>query len=281
MNPESGRIAGPQASRRPKGRAVMMPHSRKVVLFLPPYSGKILTAPLGLLSLAGSLRQAGFEPRIIDGALDRDYRRRILEEIEDCLCFGVSLLTGPMILDAIEVSRMVKRARPDLTIIFGGWHPSLESGQTLREDFVDAVVRHQGEATLVEILLRLESGKSLDLVSGCWFKRQGRIIQNPDRPAVPISELPAPAYDLIDFDAYERATGVPSENCPTRRVSAAPTPATTARTWSFTTGASMPTTPHAWLAEHDRTGIPVPPNGYFSLRFQFPRRRASRRSRSP
>jgi anaerobic magnesium-protoporphyrin IX monomethyl ester cyclase len=185
----------------------MMPHSRKVVLFLPPYSGKILTAPLGLLSLAGSLRQAGFEPRMIDGALDRDYRRRILEEIEDCLCFGVSLLTGPMILDAIEVSRMVKRARPDLTIIFGGWHPSLESGQTLKEDFVDVVVRHQGEATLVEILLRLESGKPLDLVSGCWFKRNGRIIQNPDRPAVPISELPAPAYDLIDFDAYERATG--------------------------------------------------------------------------
>jgi len=184
-----------------------MRRSRKVVLFLPPYSGKILGAPLGLLSLAGSLRQAGFEPRIVDGALEPNYRARILKETEDCLCFGVSLLTGPMILDAIEVSRMVKRACPDLPVIFGGWHPSLESGQTLREDFVDVVVRHQGEATLVETLLRLESGKSLDMVSGCWFKRKGRIIRNPDRPASPLSELPAPAYDLIDFDAYERATG--------------------------------------------------------------------------
>jgi len=184
----------------------MLP-SRKVVLFLPPYSGKILGAPLGLLSLAGSIRQAGFEPRIIDGALDPDYRRRIAEEIQDCVCFGVSLLTGPMILDAIEVSRMVKRARPDLPVVFGGWHPSLESGQTLREDFVDIVVRHQGEATLVEILLRLTSGKPLDLVAGCWFKRNGGIVRNPDRPASPLSELPPPAYDLIDFDAYERATG--------------------------------------------------------------------------
>jgi anaerobic magnesium-protoporphyrin IX monomethyl ester cyclase len=181
--------------------------SRKVVLFLPPYSGKLLGAPLGLLSLAGSLRAAGFEPCIIDGALDLDYRRRIAEEIQDCICFGVSLLTGPMILDAIEMSRMVKRARPDLTVIFGGWHPSLESGQTLREDFVDVVVRHQGEATLVEILLRLEAGKPLDLVSGCWFKRKSRIVQNPDRPAPALSDLPAPAYDLIDFDAYERAMG--------------------------------------------------------------------------
>ena len=185
----------------------VMPNSRKVVLFLPPYSGKILGAPLGLLSLAGSIRKAGFEPRIIDGALDPHYRFRIAEEVSDCMCFGISLLTGPMILDAIKVSRLVKRLRPDLPVIFGGWHPSLASAQTLREDFVDIVVRHQGEATLVEILLRLESQKPLDLVAGCWFKRNGRIVQNPDRPASPISELPPPAYDLIDFDAYEQATG--------------------------------------------------------------------------
>jgi hypothetical protein len=118
-----------------------MHRSRKVVLFLPPYSGKIFGAPLGLLSLAGSLRKAGFEPRIIDGALERNYRARIREEIQDCLCFGVSLLTGLMILEAIEVSRMVKAARPDLTVVFGGWHPSLTSAQTLHEDFVDVVVR--------------------------------------------------------------------------------------------------------------------------------------------
>ena len=196
--------AGPCKAARP---SCVMLRSRKVGLFLPPYSGKILGAPLGLLSLAGSIRQAGFEPLIIDGALDSGYRLRIAEEIKDCICFGVSLLTGPMILDAIQVSRMVKSLRPDLPVIFGGWHPSLASGQTLREDFVDIVVRHQGEATLVEILLRLESGKPLDLVAGCWFKRNGRIVQNPDRPASPISELAPPAYDLIDFDAYERATG--------------------------------------------------------------------------
>ncbi|MBV9765360.1 MAG: hypothetical protein JOZ48_10995 [Acidobacteriaceae bacterium] len=53
----------------------MIGRSRKVVLFLPPYAGEILGPPLGLLSLAGSLREAGYEACIIDGALDRDYRR--------------------------------------------------------------------------------------------------------------------------------------------------------------------------------------------------------------
>lgn len=184
-----------------------MPRSRKVVLFLPPYLGKVLGPPLGLYSLAGSLREAGFEACIIDGALDANYRRRIALEVQDCLCFGVSLLTGPMIRDAIEVSRMVRALRPEVCIVFGGWHPSLMTGQTLREDFVDVVVRHQGETTLVEIARRLHMVQPLDLIAGCWFKRGGRVIENPDRPAAKLADLPRPAYDLIDFDAYERASG--------------------------------------------------------------------------
>jgi anaerobic magnesium-protoporphyrin IX monomethyl ester cyclase len=179
-----------------------------VVLFLPPYAGPVLGPPLGLLALAGAIRQAGFEPCIIDGALDRDFRRVVLREAEECLCFGVSLLTGPMILAGIEMSRAVRALRPDLMILYGGWHPTLVSAQTLQESSVDAVVRHQGEKTLVEILQRLWGGQSLDLVAGCWFKRNGSIVMNPDRSATPLSELPIPAYDKVDFDAYERAGGV-------------------------------------------------------------------------
>jgi anaerobic magnesium-protoporphyrin IX monomethyl ester cyclase len=187
---------------------VLKSHSRKVVLFLPPYAGPVLGPPLGLLGLAAAIRQAGFEPRIIDGALDRDFRRVVLREAEECLCFGVSLLTGPMILAGIEMSRAVRALRPDLMILYGGWHPTLVSAQTLEESSVDAVVRHQGEKTLVEILERLTSGQSLDMVAGCWFKRDGRIVMNPDRSQTALSELPIPAYDLVDFDAYERAGGV-------------------------------------------------------------------------
>ena len=185
----------------------MLKEQKRVILFLPPYSGRLLGPPLGLLSLAGSLREAGYEPLIIDGALHRDYISRIQHALDSSICFGVSLLTGPMIRDAIVASRMVRRLRPDLPIIYGGWHPSLLPGETLREDFVDVVVRHQGDKTLVEIVERLAAGKSLDMVAGCWFKRNGRIIRNPDRPASPISKLADPAYDLADFDAYAAAGG--------------------------------------------------------------------------
>ena len=68
-------------------------------------------------------------------------------------------------------------------------------------------MRHQGEKTLVEILQRLDAGAGLDLVAGCWFKRDGKVVQNGDRAATPLSDLPPPAYDLIDFAAYEQAMG--------------------------------------------------------------------------
>lgn len=181
--------------------------SRKVVLFLPPYSGGLIGPPLNLLSLASPLRDAGFEARIIDGALHANYQELIEREIEDCLVLGISLLTGPMIHSAIGVATRVKKLRPDLPVIFGGWHPTLLPGQTLNEDYVDIVVLHQGELTLLEIAQRLSVGSSLDLVPGCWFKRQGRMHQNPDRPRTPLSKLPRPAYDLVDFDAYEDGNG--------------------------------------------------------------------------
>lgn len=182
--------------------------SRKVVLFQPPYAGRVFGPPLGLLSLAASLREVGYQPLIVDGALGRHFPGIIEREISDCICFGVSLLTGPMIRDAIAMSRLVRQKRPDIPIIFGGWHPSLMPRQTLREEFVDIVVRHQGEKTLVEILDRLKAGKPLHMVAGCWFKRDGRIYENPDRPAAALASLPGPAYDLVDFKAYHRVTGV-------------------------------------------------------------------------
>lgn len=180
---------------------------KKVVLFLPPYSGQALGPPAGLLCLASPLRDAGYAVRIIDAAISPDYPTLIESEIAHAVCFGVSLLTGPMIIAAIKAARQVKRLRPDLPVVFGGWHPSLLPEQTLRESFVDVVVRHQGELTFLEVVQKIENGQSLEGVLGCSFKRNDAPYHNPDRPVVRISSLPRPAYDMVDFDAYERVSG--------------------------------------------------------------------------
>ncbi len=178
---------------------------KKVLLFLPPYSGAPLGPPAGLLAVSSPLIRAGYAVRIIDAAVVPDYPAAIERELEDALCFGVSLLTGPMIQGAIRVARRVKMLSPHLPVVFGGWHPSLLPGQTLKEPFVDIAVRNQGELTLLELVQRIDSGRDLAGVAGSSFKTGGLIRHNPDRPVARLSDLPSPAYDLVDFDAYENA----------------------------------------------------------------------------
>jgi len=180
---------------------------KKVVLFLPPYSGPPMGPPAGLLSLASSLRGNGYETKIIDAAVVPAYLPAIERETVDALCFGVSLLTGPMVLGAIDAATRVKQTHPGLPVVFGGWHPSLLPEQTLRESYVDVVVRNQGEFTFLEVVQRIESGRSFDALEGCSYRTGGNIRHNPARPMVRLSDLPLPAYDLVDFDAYERTGG--------------------------------------------------------------------------
>jgi anaerobic magnesium-protoporphyrin IX monomethyl ester cyclase len=180
----------------------------KVVLFYPPYDGPPLGAPLSLLSLAGALLEAGFQVKLVDNLIEPDYENVILRETADALCLGISMLTGPHIGTAIRVSQAVKKSHPELPIVFGGWHASLATEQTLREDFVDAVVRGQGELTLLELVQRMAAEQDWHGVAGLSFKEDGKIIHEPERPVANINDLPAPAYHMADPGVYADASGI-------------------------------------------------------------------------
>ena len=184
-----------------------MPEKHKVVLFYPPYDGPPLSAPLCLLALAAPLLQAGFEVKLIDNITSPDFESEVLRETSDALCLGISVLTGPTIGAAVRVARAVKKARPSLPVIFGGWHPSLATEQTLQPDFVDAVVRGPGDLTLLEVAQRLADKQELHGVQGLSFKDRAGIHHEPERRVTNINDLPMPAFHLANFDAYASAAG--------------------------------------------------------------------------
>jgi len=181
--------------------------NRKVVLFYPPYDGPPLGAPACLLSLASPLLQAGFEVAIIDAAIEPDWLNRTLGELQNALCLGISVLTGPMIRGAVRMAKAAKKLAPNLPVIFGGWHPSLLPNQTLQEPFVDAIVRGQGELTLLEVAESLSRGKSVQGIHGVSSKQYGMPQHAPERRVALLDDLPMPAFGRVDFDAYERVSG--------------------------------------------------------------------------
>jgi anaerobic magnesium-protoporphyrin IX monomethyl ester cyclase len=179
----------------------------KIVLFYPPYDGPPLGAPLCLLSLAAPLRDSGFQVALIDAAIEPNWLAAVLRELHDALCLGISVLTGPMIRGAIRMAKAAKKAAPQVPVIFGGWHPSLLPGQTLQESFVDGVVRGQGELTLLEVAENLAGKKSIHGVLGLSCKQFGLPQHSPERRVTLLDALPMPAFEMVDFDAYERVSG--------------------------------------------------------------------------
>lgn len=216
----------------------------KVILFYPPYDGPPLGAPLSLLALAGTLREARFDVVLIDAAIEPKYLNKIIEHSKDALCIGISVLTGPMIRGAIEAARHVKSYAPEMTVVFGGWHPTLCPQSTLREPYVDIVVRGQGELTIVELATALADRKPLDFIHGISWKNNGRLIDNFDRRVQPVDTFASPAFDMTDFDAYERKTG--KRELAYATSVGAPMHATTARTWWCISAASMRTLRSMW-----------------------------------
>src|SRR5216117_3722286 len=156
--------------------------SKKIVFFFPAFSSLEATAPLGILAVSTPLLRAGYQVRIIDSTITPRSQKRILEKLRDAMCLAVSLVTGPMIRETVQVARETKRLYPDLPVILGGWHPSLLPDQTLAAECVDVVIRGQGEDALLELVQRLEDRASLAGIPGVGYKEDGRLVFNPQRP---------------------------------------------------------------------------------------------------
>lgn len=190
---------------RVKGTAVKS--SKKIVFFVASFSSIEATAPLGILAISTPLLEAGYKICIIDASITPDYKKRIMEEIKDALCVGISLVTGPMIRETVEVARAIKKWDPDFPVILGGWHPSLLPTQTLEAPYVDIIVRAQGEESMLAVAERLRDDAPMNDVLGIGYKVDGKLHFTPERPLKQLTQMPAKAYQLADFDAYEKICG--------------------------------------------------------------------------
>ena len=156
--------------------------------------------PLALLALGSYLDPEKYEVKIFDGRIDDELS--VLKECEDAICFGVTVLTGAPIHDALKMTRKVKNRFPGLVTVWGGWHPSLFPEETLHEKAIDVVVYGQGEMPLAALLDAISSGKSFDGIEGIYFKQDGQIVRNAPQPLADVNSFPRFNYDLIPVEKF-------------------------------------------------------------------------------
>jgi radical SAM superfamily enzyme YgiQ (UPF0313 family) len=181
-----------------------------VILFNPaPRKGfqahRRVELPLNLLHTATPLVNAGCRVKVIDQFADPRWERKLENALaEKPVCFGVSSMTGPQIIRALEACRNLKRLYPDVPTVWGGIHPSILPEQTVEDPYVDVVVTGEGEATLPELVGALANGHSLRAVAGIAFRENGEYTFTGVRPFVDLDAQPPLAYDLVDVDLYRR-----------------------------------------------------------------------------
>lgn len=91
----------------------------------------------------------------------------------------------------LDVADMLKKVSPETKIIFGGPEVSFDDTEYMQKyDFIDAIMRGEGEATFKEWL---EIGEMAD---GITYRENGEIIRNKDRELIhDITSIPFPYTD--------------------------------------------------------------------------------------
>ncbi|MEK6743005.1 MAG: radical SAM protein [Nitrospirota bacterium] len=162
--------------------------------------------PVGTLSVAAVLQQAGHEIRFINGAfLDHE---QVLAEVRRFRpdVVGLYATTFGWNKARMTAADLKSRYRRDCFIVAGGPYPIAVQERCLvdADIDIDAVVTGEGEFTMLEIVERLTSGRNLEGVPGVVYREGQRIVKNPARPLITdLDSLPFPARELLgDADRY-------------------------------------------------------------------------------
>lgn len=183
--------------------------SRPTVVLVNPRmcSPRSARMPLSLLALA-SVLDDGYEVEIVDGNVGEHARDAVLaicSSRASVAAVGVTVMPGPQVGPAIEVSADVRAAYPAVPIVWGGFFPTLYPEAAINASYVDFVARGQGEKTLLELLEKLADDETVADVPGLTWKRGGEIVHNPVRAFVAPDAYPQFPYRLLpDLEPYIR-----------------------------------------------------------------------------
>jgi radical SAM superfamily enzyme YgiQ (UPF0313 family) len=183
---------------------------KKIVLVKPHYAHKWdyrdrdpdVQVPMGLLCVGTTLKEKGYDVKIIDATADKDYKRTVLTHLDGAVYVGITAMTAQL-TSAIDIAGEIRKADPEVPLVWGGNHPSLYPEQTCLDELCDIAVIGEGDHTSVELADALRTTGDPRGVKGVCFRRDGKVVSTGGRELVDVEALPEPDYDLLgDVEKY-------------------------------------------------------------------------------
>lgn len=172
---------------------------------------------LGVLYIAARLEREGIPVRTLPSHVMKmtvdDIVRHVLAEKPDI--FGLTVTTENR-LEAFDVARKIKRARPETFVVLGGPHCSATGSDTITHiPEVDMVVSGEGENTMVELVRALEAGggvAAFSRIEGVTYRDAGKaVFTGPRMKIADLNTQPFPARHLEDMSLYNFTVDVPGK----------------------------------------------------------------------
>ena len=167
---------------------------------------KSTSPPLGLLYVAAAAEAAGARVAVLDMNAERlryeDIQRFVLEHKPRFV--GFTAVTA-QVASTQSVARLIKNVSPQTRIVVGGVHATAVGDEVISDPHIDYLIRGEGERSFVQLL----DGAAPEAISGLSYRDSGGAVVHNEQaaPITDLDSLPAPAYHLIKFDAYEPAIG--------------------------------------------------------------------------
>jgi len=185
------------------GRIVLINPARH---FIANEKGLGYLIPLGLVCIGGPLIDAGFSVKLIDHDLYGWSSERLIKEIADFtadyILLGHSGSTAAH-KTALKTIRAIHKELPHLRVVYGGVYPSYADRVVMAEcEEIDAVVRGEGEQTIVGLIRTWEQTDDLSYVDGVTWRREDEIIVNRSRTPIKSLDEYRPGWELVDWSRY-------------------------------------------------------------------------------
>jgi anaerobic magnesium-protoporphyrin IX monomethyl ester cyclase len=181
----------------------------QVLLFNPRAQRFKARIPNSILQVAASI-EGIYNYALVDGNLEEDPWPKIESFLSsgNFKYFGLSVMPGPQLRQAIPYSKKVKALYPQIKIIWGGYFPSNQPGVVLNSGFVDFVVNGMGDKCFPRLIDALENGEDLSSVPNLIYLREGRLVKNSKDPIYEPDHLPQLPFEKLNaFYAIPRYLG--------------------------------------------------------------------------
>lgn len=171
----------------------------------PTFMDFIVGIPIGLAYIAPIAIARGHHVEIIDLAIEDEPDKLLQSKLKERKwdLAGFSCMTAEW--EGAEIAaKAVKAYDPTIKTLFGGQHPTIESGEVLSNEFADMVCLGEGEDTFGELLDAISGGGDLSQIAGLALRGpDGTVQRGKPRPAIEdVDAIPLPAYELLDLDRY-------------------------------------------------------------------------------